>query len=307
MSFNNNPFISKHNNNKCHIANCLECLTFNECKLCKPDFIFAENKCYLKECSIFGNQCKYCTEFDCVSCKKGYKISYGFCERDEYLAFLERFLGIILPIFLIFVIFIFIIIFRKNKKKSKQKIVKAEIIQKKRPSTGQYIIYNNTQNNNNIIIKNDEKKENENLNEDNNINKCNENEQFINIEDLRSEYSSGSNNCVICGKKKIFSFSICGCALCREHSIPQNLICPNHNIVLNRKLYIKKTFNDVEIIPIDKSKYVKLCSICNIEPATMDFNCDCPVKVCNKCFNDNVYIFNIKRCPGCNKEYVVEK
>ena len=38
--------------------------------------------------------------------------------------------------------------------------------------------------------------------------------------------------------------------------------------------------------------------ICKIEPVSMDFNCDCSVKVCNECFNDNIYIFNIKRWPG---------
>ncbi len=292
MAFNNNPFVSKQN--KCNIANCLECLSINECKLCKPDFISAENKCYLKECSLFGSQCKYCTEFDCISCIQGYKVSYGFCEKEEYLLFLEKFLGFILPTFLLIVLFIFVVIYKKNKKNGlKKKIVKAEIIYKKRPSTGQYIIYNNNEDN-----INEENKENEdNINNNNN----NENEQFINF-DLSSEFSSSSNNCAICGKKNIFSFSICGCALCKEHSV-QNLICPIHNIQLNRKFYIKKSFDSVEIIENDKNKYIKLCSVCNAEPATTNFNCGCPVTVCNKCFNDNIFLFKIKKCPGCNKDY----
>ena len=134
------------------------------------------------------------------------------------------------------------------------------------------------------------------------MNNNNENEQFINF-DLRSEYSSGSNNCVICGKKRIFSLSFCGCGLCKEHSI-QNLICPNHHIPLNRKYYIKKSFDNVEIIDNNENKDIKLCFVCNAEPATTSFNCGCPVKVCNKCFNENIFLFQIKKCPGCNQDYI---
>ena len=303
MSLNNNPFISNTKTlNKCNISNCLECSNFNECKICKADYININNKCFLKECSIFGNECKYCSEFDCMSCKKGFKISYGFCEKEEYLVFLEKFLGLFLPIFIMFVLFIFIFIFSKNSKNlNKNKIVKAEIIKKKRPSTGQYIIYNNNQNN----IK-EEKKEKQNDEVSNQNTNLTEIEQFINFEDIHSEFSIGSNNCIICGRKCIFSFSVCGCAICREHSVPQKgqtLICPKNNIPLNRKLYIKKSYKNLDIIPKDKNKYIKLCPICNIEPAVKSFNCGCPLKICNKCFNDNLYIFQIKRCPNCNIPY----
>jgi hypothetical protein len=72
---------------------------------------------------------------------------------------------------------------------------------------------------------------------------------------------------------------------------------------LNRKLYIKKSYKNLDIIPMDKNKYIKLCPICNIEPALKSFNCGCPLKICSKCFNDNLYIFQIKRCPNCNVPY----
>ena len=303
MSLNNNPFLLNTKSlGKCNISNCLECSTFNECKICKPDYINIDNKCFLKECSIFGKECNFCSEFDCLSCKKGYKISYGFCDKEEYLVYIEKLLGFILPFFIMCVLFIFVFIFRKNRKNAyKHKIVKAEIIKKKRPSTGQYIIYNYNINNNR-----EEKKENINDEVNNQNTNLTENEQFINFEDIHSEFSIGSNNCVICGRKCIFSFSVCGCAICREHSVPQKgqtLICPNHNIPLNRKLYIKKSYTNLHIIPTDKSKYIQLCPICNVEPSIKSFNCGCSLKVCTKCFNENLYVFKIKKCPRCNHPY----
>ncbi len=152
-----------------------------------------------------------------MSFKKGYKISYGFCDKEEYLIYIEKLLGFILPFFIMCVLFIFVFIFRKNRKNAyKHKIVKAEIIKKKTPSTGQYIIYNYN------INKNwEEKKENINDEVNNQNTNSTENEQFINFEAIHSEFSISSNNCVICGRKCIFSFCVCGCAICREHSVPQ--------------------------------------------------------------------------------------
>ena len=46
-----------------------------------------------------------------------------------------------------------------------------------------------------------------------------------------------------------------------------------------------------------------MCPVCKIKNGTVSFNCGCPVLLCTKCFNDNVYVFKFNRCPGCNKPY----
>ena len=51
------------------------------------------------------------------------------------------------------------------------------------------------------------------------------------------------------------------------------------------------------------ASYGGVCPVCKIKNGTVSFNCGCPVLLCTKCFNDNVYVFKFNRCPGCNKPY----
>ena len=45
------------------------------------------------------------------------------------------------------------------------------------------------------------------------------------------------------------------------------------------------------------------CPVCKINDGTQSFNCGCPMRVCENCFNDNVYVFKYNQCPGCGKQY----
>jgi uncharacterized membrane protein YciS (DUF1049 family) len=290
---NKNRTTQIKNTHSCFIQNCNYCSKKNQCEICKEGYKLKNSKCYNTECSIYG-KCKYCTEFDCVYCEKGYKISYGFCEIDDSLYKIQIILGIIFPIIFCVSIIIICVFFYKKKKKIKfQKIYSAEIIKKKKTNDGQYIIINTTNvNNSGIISLNDDDFNNE-------KDKLNEKEK-LNQNKL--------NHCILCDNS-IFSFSKCGCGLCKEHAflVDYNEICPIHKIPLEEKLVIKmekkklmkkKSFEDY--------KNVKICPVCKIEKGIVNFNCGCPCLLCNKCFNDNVYVFKFNKCPGCGKSYNYE-
>jgi hypothetical protein len=53
---------------------------------------------------------------------------------------------------------------------------------------------------------------------------------------------------------------------------------------------------------LEKLGLVK-CPICKIKYGTQSFNCGCHMKVCENCFNDNVYVFKYNQCPGCGMPY----
>ena len=46
------------------------------------------------------------------------------------------------------------------------------------------------------------------------------------------------------------------------------------------------------------------CPICKINDGTQSFNCGCPMRVCENCFNSNVYVLKYNQCPGCGMPYV---
>ena len=46
----------------------------------------------------------------------------------------------------------------------------------------------------------------------------------------------------------------------------------------------------------------QLCPICKINKGIQGFNCECNMKLCLKCFNENVYVFKYNTCPGCGKK-----
>ena len=283
----------------CYVANCNYCASKDQCDQCKPGFELLNSKCYSTKCQIF-RKCKFCTEFDCVHCEKGYKVSYGFCEIDENLFKLHILLGVILPIFILFIIILSCIIYcRRKKKKISQKVISADIVGQRKPTSGQYIIINTTNiNNSGTISFNDEK------NESNTpigiINKIKKN--VISSKFKHNNSSGNINHCVLC-EKSIFSFSNCGCGLCKEHSLQKDQKCPIHNSLLEDNMVIKKEKKKLEKKNSHNEDDVKICPVCKIKNGTVSFNCGCPVLLCTKCFNDNVYVFKFNRCPGCNKPY----
>ena len=103
------------NSQSCFIQNCNYCSKKNQCEICKEGYELKNSKCYNTECSIYG-KCKFCTEFDCVYCEKGYKISYGFCEIDDSLYKIKIILGIIFPIIFCVSIIIICVFYYKKKK-----------------------------------------------------------------------------------------------------------------------------------------------------------------------------------------------
>ena len=111
------------NTQACFIQNCNYCSKKNQCEICKEGYKLKNSKCYNTQCSIYG-KCKYCTEFDCVYCEKGYKISYGFCEIDDSLYKIQIISGIIFPIiFCVSIIIIYVFYYKKKIKLNFKKFI----------------------------------------------------------------------------------------------------------------------------------------------------------------------------------------
>lgn len=284
----------------CYVTNCLSCPKKNQCEECRPNYILVNKKCYSTQCSTYG-ECKYCTEFDCVHCEQGYKVSYGFCEISDNLIRLEILFGVVLPLLIIMALVIAIFLIRKKRRKiSLEKVISANMINQKRPSSGQYIIINTTNINNTGTI---------------NITNTQGSDSFSSPTSSTREKAQkdgakeviNSNNCVICNSKIIFSFSQCGCGLCKEHALGNNKMCPIHGVPLTDSLIIKNDKKSIVRIKsdekINEQEKVKMCPVCGVVRGTTSFNCGCPVLLCDKCFNDNVFVFKYNRCPGCNKPY----
>ena len=283
----------------CYVANCNYCASKDQCDQCKPGYESLNSKCYSTKCQIF-TKCKYCTELDCVHCEKGYKISYGFCEIDENLFKLHILLGVILPLFIIFIIILSCILyFKRRNKKISQKVISADIIGQRKPTSGQYIIINTTNINNSGTISFSDDKTISSAS----IGLINKIKKNVVSSKSKGNNNNNSNHCILC-KKSIFSFSICGCGLCKEHSIEKDKKCPIHNCLLEDNMVIKKEIKKkLEKKNSHEDDDVKICPVCKIKNGTVSFNCGCPVLLCTKCFNDNVYVFKFNRCPGCNKPY----
>ena len=284
----------------CYVANCNYCASKDQCDQCKPGYELLNSKCNSTKCQIF-TKCKYCTELDCVHCEKGYKISYGFCEIDENLFKLHILLGVILPLFIIFIIILSCILyFKRRNKKISQKVISADIIGQRKPTSGQYIIINTTNINNSGTISFSDDKTISSAS----IGLINKIKKNVISSKFKGNNNNNSNHCILC-EKSIFSFSTCGCGLCKEHSVERDQKCPIHNCLLEDNMVIKKEKKK----KLEKKNSnnsdddVKMCPVCKIKNGTVSFNCGCPVLLCTKCFNDNVYVFKFNRCPGCNNPY----
>ena len=269
----------------CNIKNCMTCGSKNECNKCFEGYYLTEQRCYSTNCGVFGF-CKYCDEYDCLKCLNGYKLTYGIC--DEKINALQKklFLGIGIPLL---TIGFFVFLLNYLKKRTRNIIESGKILNFRHPKAGNY-----------IISLPDSKDE---LNETEAIKSVNKS-----LELYSTEEKGELNECVVCYKKKVFSFADCGCALCFEHwknvrNDPERYTCRIHNVPLTK--FITFHLNNKSTIKgnaVDKL-CLDVCPVCKVAPGTMDFGCECKLKLCQKCFNDNVYILKYNQCPGCGEPY----
>ena len=288
------PIFANNNNNQrsleiCNIKNCLSCKNRNECSNCKEDYELANHRCYSRECSVYGF-CQYCDEYDCLKCNKGYKMRYGICDERIHGFEIKLILGIGIPIVLLSLI---IYLYKYLKKRSQRIIETGQMLKYRHPKPGNYV----------ILIEQNPKKESELSISKNTIQSIIESNQKNKIE---------INFCVVCGKKKVYTYADCGCALCFEHfktvkNNKEQLQCRIHNVILSKNI----------IIQLDKKSNYKgnaveklglsLCPVCKMNQGTQSFNCGCNMRICEKCFNENVYVLKYNQCPGCGKPYIPER
>lgn len=115
------------------------------------------------------------------------------------------------------------------------------------------------------------------------------------------------NCCVVCNNKNTYCISDCGCSLCLEHykqiKNGKSIKCKIHNIIISSKIsFVMMEKSHLKGNALDKLGLPK-CPICKINNGTESFNCGCSMRVCEKCFNDNIYVFKYNQCPGCGKKY----
>ena len=284
----------QQNNQICNIKNCENCSDSNSCLTCKKGFELHNKSCYSTECSVFGF-CNLCNNYDCIRCEKGYKLLYGTCDIKQNSKLFIQVLTYIIPSFVIIIILIIFFICR-NLDKKKIVFVKDNIIKEKHPKCGNYIIVNTEKSN----LSNDET----NISHISYLQTSSSSSFEKNKRNEKINKKKENKGCILCNKESIFICN-CGCGLCKEHYNKiknENLICPIHNINLEKKFYFS----------LDKKSNIKgcaienlgqqLCPICKINTAVQGFNCNCNMKLCLKCFNENVYVFKYNTCPGCGKK-----
>ena len=282
-----NLFDSKRKliNSLCMIKNCLACDKRNECINCKEGYELYKRRCYTKKCEIFGF-CRFCDEYDCFKCIKGYKLNYGICEEKVYSP--QKI--ILISAFSIIFICILIYLCYRCRKKAIEKIKTGQIIKFYHPRPGYYE-----------------------LKYDVNSTKAQETSQNKSLGSTTSE-SNGEketpiiNCCVVCGNKKTYSIADCGCSLCEQHFKiikldKRKIQCRIHKIILGCSMYFDMALkSNIKGNAVEKLG-LKKCPICKINEGTQSFNCGCPMKVCENCFNDNIYVFKYNQCPGCGMPY----
>jgi hypothetical protein len=245
--------------------------------------------CYNIRCEVFGF-CQYCDDYDCLKCKKGYKLNYGICDK-KVISKKILFLKIIVPIILI-ICLIYYYLYRR--KKAKERIETGQVIKFKHPKSGFYQInfekYLST--NNNAF----EEDFSQNKSLSSNTTESNEN-QSIEV-----------NCCVACGSKKTYGIADCGCSLCYDDykiakGDKEKIKCKIHNVFLSSNISFEIFKSNLKGNAVEKLGLSK-CPVCKINDGTQSFKCGCPMLLCEKCFNDNVYVFKINQCPGCGMPYV---
>ena len=283
--YNKNKLINsrKLHDTLCNIKNCLTCDNRNECIKCKEGYQLDNKRCYSKNCEIYGF-CKFCDEYDCLKCLKGYKLNYGICDIKEK----SRKKFFLLMALLIILISLVIYLYIRYKKLSRIKIETGQVIKFIHPKSGFYQLNYET-NLENVDITNNKIF---NLTNESNVEK----------------ESPVVNNCVICGNKNTYCIADCGCSLCQEHykiiKSDKKINCKIHNVNLTSSISFKMALkSNIKGNAVEKLGLPK-CPICKINDGTQSFNCGCPMRVCEKCFNDNVYVLKYNQCPGCRKPYI---
>lgn len=266
----------------CNIKNCITCDNRNECIKCKEGFQLDNKRCYSKSCEIYGF-CKYCDEYDCLKCLKGYKLNYGICDTKESSK-KKLYLGAILTILLIVVI---IYLYIRYKKIALMKIKTGQIIKFIHPKSGFYQLNYEINNESDISA----------------------NKIFVSN---NNELEGGKeppvvNSCVVCGNKNTYTIADCGCSICFDHykmiKLNKNIKCRIHKVDLASTISFKMEMKSkIKGNALEKLGLPK-CPICKINDGTQSFNCGCAMRVCEKCFNDNVYVLKYNQCPGCGMPY----
>ena len=279
------------NNITCNIKNCEKCEKTNKCKICKNNYKLLDNKCYNTQCQIFGF-CSYCDEFDCLQCIMGYQLNFGTCDKQVNNFKKKLILGILIPTSVIVaVIYIYLHIKIKNKKI----IESGKVINLKHPKPGNYIILPETLR---------EEMTTDSFSKSSNITQTGTNNS--------TDDGGETNECIVCGKRKTYAFAECGCALCKEHwkymrsNDNEKVMCRKHGIPLKSVIFSLDNKSNLRGNAVERLG-LKICPICKINNGTQSFNCECNMKLCEKCFNDNVYILKYNQCPGCGMPYNPKK
>ena len=270
------------------INNCLK-YDSNECIKCREGYELINKHCYRINCAVFGF-CKYCDDYDCLKCQQGYKLNYGICDK-KLLSKKILFVKIIIPLILIFLI-VYIYLYRR--KKAKEKIETGQVIKFRHPKSGFYRMNFNF-----------DKFATNNTSED--IIEFSQNKSLSSGPEINENPSAEVNYCVVCGSKKTYAIADCGCSLCFEDykmakSDKEKIKCRIHNVFLSSNITFEIYKSNIKGNALEKLGLSK-CPICKINDGTQSFNCGCTMKVCEKCFNDNVYVLKYNQCPGCGMPY----
>ena len=282
---NGNNEIKIKGNSICNIKNCLLCDKRNECIKCLEGYELDKRRCYSKNCDIYGF-CKFCDEYDCLKCLKGYKLNYGICNEKVHSP--KKI--IIISLVVIVILYLFFYLCFRYHKKAKEKIKTGQVLKFLHPKPGYYQLNFETS-------KSDSQDSSQNKSLGSSTS-----------ETTGDRDSPITNCCVICGNKKTYTIADCGCSVCEEHfrnikSEKEKILCRVHKNFINCNISFKMAIkSDIKGNALEKLGLVK-CPICKIKDGTQSFNCGCPMKVCENCFNDNVYVFKYNQCPGCGMPY----
>ena len=288
---------SKSNESKLRIIsltnctkNCIKCLEKNECLKCREGFELIDKRCYRTSCDVFGF-CKYCDDYDCLKCQRGYKLNYGICDK-KVLSKKILFVKIMVPIMVI-ILLIYYYLYRR--KKAKEKIETGQVIKSRHPKSGFYHM--------------NFEKYFQNTSSEENLSNSSQNKSLSSsVSDPSETPSAEVNYCVVCGSKKTYGIADCGCSLCLEdfklaRSDKEKIKCRIHNVFLSANITFEIYKSNIKGNAVERLGLSK-CPICKINDGTQSFNCGCPMRVCEKCFNDNVYVLKYNQCPGCGAPYI---
>ena len=194
---------------------------------------------------------------------------------------------------MIIILLIYYCLYRR--KKAKERIETGQVIKSRHPKSGFYHV-------------NFEKYLQNNSSEEIMSNSSQNKSLSSNVSDQNEIPSAEVNYCVVCGSKKTYGIADCGCSLCFEDfklakSDKEKIKCRIHNVFLSSNITFEIYKSNIKGNAVEKLGLSK-CPICKINDGTQGFNCGCPMKVCEKCFNDNVYVLKYNQCPGCGAPYI---